>query len=390
MNKIGNKKRIISLSIIIYLFLYVIFYLFILVNKYLKYAGPISAAMLIGLCALTVALLGFRKDQINYIKKTIFKIIVIELLFYFCLIYALGLTFGFLKNAYSLNPLMIFNNMFIPLIVVITSEIMRYVIISNNKEGKLSKLIMVLLTMALIVLDISFSIRIDMFNSPIKIFKVLTTILLPSVAKNMMLSYLTYHVGIRQSLLYRLIMDLYIYIVPIFPDLGEYASSMLGILLPYMVYRYTSREIREYKVGPEYTYNFKLFNGSDLALLGLTVVLICLVSGFFPLYILGIASGSMSPEIGIGDAVLVKKVNLDSDISKGDVIVYEHNDLNIVHRVIIKEIGTDGKITYRTKGDANNSEDKIDLNIEDIKGKVLVKIPFIGYPSIWFSELIGN
>ncbi len=389
MNEVKNRKKTLSICMLAYLVIYIVFYLTVLINHYLKYAETITAANLIVVTFIASVALGYHKDKLTYLKKNVLRLVIIQVLFYFGLLYISGFAFGFLKNAYSLSPLMIINNILAPVFVVIASEIFRYIIISNNREKEsTNKAIIILLTFVLILIDISSKIRLDMFTSGIRVFRIVTSVFLPSIAKNLMLTYLTYHVGYRASLIYRLVLDLYVYLVPIFPDLGEYVTSMLGLVLPFLVYQYSSREIREYTNGADYKYNVNTFRPTDLILVGVTAILICLISGVFPLYLLGIATGSMHPEIKVGDAVLVNKVKSDDEINKGDVIVYEHNGLNIVHRVTSKEKNNEGKIIYRTKGDANNGDDGLNITLDEINGKVIVKVPFIGYPSVWISEIL--
>ena len=56
-----------------------------------------------------------------------------------------------------------------------------------------------------------------------------------------------------------------------------------------------------------------------------------------------------------------------------------------MHRVVeIEEIN--GVKHYRTKGDANGSRDKVDVTYAKIHGKVLLRIPYVAYPSVWLSE----
>ena len=53
------------------------------------------------------------------------------------------------------------------------------------------------------------------------------------------------------------------------------------------------------------------------------------------------------------------------------------------------EVKNNEKI-YTTKGDANNTEDNVEIKVKNIKGKVIVKIPYISYPSVFISELISQ
>lgn len=86
-----------------------------------------------------------------------------------------------------------------------------------------------------------------------------------------------------------------------------------------------------------------------------------------PLRILIIKSNSMYPKLEKGDIVLIKKYN---NYIKGDIITYSFEDNYLVtHRIIEKN--NEGFIT---KGDNNNSEDNELIKLENIKGKVILKI----------------
>ena len=103
----------------------------------------------------------------------------------------------------------------------------------------------------------------------------------------------------------------------------------------------------------------------------------------------GVGSNSMKPQISKGDAVIIKKITKDEEIKKGDIIAYKRDNKIIIHRLVKIKTKNNKKI-YITKGDANNSEDNIEIKIKNIKGKVIVKIPYIAYPSVFISELISQ
>lgn len=87
----------------------------------------------------------------------------------------------------------------------------------------------------------------------------------------------------------------------------------------------------------------------------------------FGVTILQVLSNSMSPEFNKGDIIVIKK---QKDYEIGEIITYQTNEKDYVtHRVIEKY--EDGFIT---KGDNNNVEDKEKIKIEQIKGKVILKI----------------
>lgn len=87
-----------------------------------------------------------------------------------------------------------------------------------------------------------------------------------------------------------------------------------------------------------------------------------------------IISGSMKPELDIGDIVIVKKSN---DFEMGDIISFRQGQSVITHRIseIIEDNGT---IQYKTKGDSNNAEDNGTISKSVIEGKVVGKIKKVG------------
>lgn len=87
-----------------------------------------------------------------------------------------------------------------------------------------------------------------------------------------------------------------------------------------------------------------------------------------------VISGSMKPNIEIGDVVLVKK---EEELKEGDIISYRKGNSVITHRItsIAEE---NGEKIYKTKGDNNNTEDSEQITNEIIEGKVIKTIPKIG------------
>ena len=75
-------------------------------------------------------------------------------------------------------------------------------------------------------------------------------------------------------------------------------------------------------------------------------------------------------------------------IQVGDVIEFKIGAVPVVHRVIdIQNEG--GQITFITQGDANNTPDP-PVTENYFEGKVLHKIPKIGWVSIFFRKILAN
>ena len=98
-----------------------------------------------------------------------------------------------------------------------------------------------------------------------------------------------------------------------------------------------------------------------------------------------VLTGSMAPTLNEGDIVIVKETN---NIEVNDIIAFKIENSIVTHRV--KEIyQEDNKEYYITKGDANNGTDNELLNKEDIEGKYVFKIPFVGKIVLLFRKPIG-
>jgi len=106
-----------------------------------------------------------------------------------------------------------------------------------------------------------------------------------------------------------------------------------------------------------------------------------------------IISPSMEPTIKVRDAIIVKKTSV-SKLEKGDIITFNSTDerfsgATITHRIVEIIKDTKGKPMLRTKGDNNNVEDATLVRNKDLVGKVILKIPKVGYIQYFLSTAYG-
>ena len=114
---------------------------------------------------------------------------------------------------------------------------------------------------------------------------------------------------------------------------------------------------------------------------------VMLISNQFRYGALVIATPSMSGELNVGDIAIFEQYD-DPTIVEGQVIVFEKDGAVVVHRVV--DIQTiNGRTRYYTKGDANEDLDAGFLYKTDIVGHVNYKIPYLGYPTLWFRSLFA-
>ena len=105
-----------------------------------------------------------------------------------------------------------------------------------------------------------------------------------------------------------------------------------------------------------------------------------------------IISPSMEPNINVYDVVITRKVNAN-EIKEGDVITFISSStlgegLTITHRVksVIK---TDGDVKFRTQGDNNPIPDSSLVTSNNLLGKVVFTIPFLGYIQFLLQSKTG-
>ena len=83
-----------------------------------------------------------------------------------------------------------------------------------------------------------------------------------------------------------------------------------------------------------------------------------------------VISGSMEPEIQVNDLIIVRE---QDSYGIGDIITYENGSSVVTHRIAGKT--DDGFIT---RGDSNNTEDKLPVPQDSVVGKVVHAVPKIG------------
>ena len=95
-----------------------------------------------------------------------------------------------------------------------------------------------------------------------------------------------------------------------------------------------------------------------------------------------VLTDSMSPEFSSGDMIIVKLLNADT-IKTGDVITFNPSsgsEAYLTHRVTekIEDYQGTGVTCFRTKGDANNTDDSFLIDESRVIGKVQFHVPKMG------------
>lgn len=320
----------------------------------------------------------YDKVQTTFIVVTIY--LMVEFL--------IGLIVGYQKSPYSHSFLNNIKNTLIFLVPVIMQEYARLVLVNHTKRHK--KPLTIAIIVLFILIDLNFIGFTTNFSNFEVAFKYTFTTIVPLIAKNMLFTYLVSVGGIVPSTLYRILMMGYSIYLPILPNISWFITSLAGIFIPLAVYVFINyREVRMNRRSSREL----IRESSPVSYIPITifaVVLMLFVLGYLPYMPIAVKSNSMSPVFERGWVVITKKITEEQlkTIEKDSIIKYRLNNNYIIHRVIDIETDKDGNLLFTTKGDANNAPDVDKVKGEQIDGVVIMQLPYIGFPSVWLSELL--
>lgn len=341
-------------------------------------SNKIFTAVLITGFAFAISLLLKRDRTLKINKKKILTIMIVFAVFYVAAFYVLGLYTGFFNATvkFSLKNILTY---ILPITMTIVSmEYIRSKLLEDNSFS--SKL---LVTIIGTIVDVSLYLNTYNFKNLESFLALIGFITFASIANNMLYTYVSEKYGKDPVIAYKLITMLYSYIIPVIPDVYIYFRTFLRLIYPLLIYSYLEKfyNLDYYKERPK-----ELRKEIVSLVMGtiFVVFVIGLVSCRFTYGVLVIGSESMSGSIDKGDVVLFK--SNEKEIHEGDVIVFQRDNIRVVHRVVaVKNINDEFR--YYTKGDANPLEDDKYVTEDTLMGKVFLKIKYIGWPSLWLRNL---
>ena len=101
----------------------------------------------------------------------------------------------------------------------------------------------------------------------------------------------------------------------------------------------------------------------------------------------GSMSGSAKDHIEVGDLIFTVKPDVDK-LKAGDIISYMDGQIAVTHRIVAVETGADGKRSFLTKGDANNTEDPL-VSEDVVFGLYKGRIPKLGDFAMFLQKPLG-
>lgn len=90
-----------------------------------------------------------------------------------------------------------------------------------------------------------------------------------------------------------------------------------------------------------------------------------------------VLSDSMNPVFRVKDMIIIKNISEDG-VKVDDIITFKEKDVYVTHRVVGID-SENGLKRYKTKGDSNETEDLNLVSDENIVGKYVGRIPYLGF-----------
>ncbi len=205
--------------------------------------------------------------------------------------------------------------------------------------------------------------------------------ILPIIAETTLLLFLIYFGGALAGALYTGTIEVVLHIFPVLPSLPWIGGAALGVLIPtallILLWEQFGKLSRRRKITRD-----KGAPGFAAFLLA-SIALIWFVVGVFPVYPSVVLTGSMEPLIDPGDIILVEKITQEAelyDLKTEDILVFQRGNIRISHRIMEILVDENQNISFRTKGDNNDSADVELVLPNDVRGKIIQVIPKIGMP----------
>jgi len=333
-----------------------------------------------GLLAWAIVLLPrYRTAGGLRVKAAIIRLALMIGVFQVLLYVISGLFSSFGKSPYSFTPTGIIINLIFVGSMLVGMELSRAWLINRlGKKRTLLALVFVAVLYTMLSLPLA---RITGLRPELASITYVNSTVLPTLAENMLASFLALLGGPLPAIAYRGILQAFWWFCPILPDLSWAFQGIIGTVVP-TVGLVVANSF--YSPRPRHRQARRAKEGSLAGWIVTTVVAVAIIwfsVGLFPIHPALVSSGSMRPTMDVGDVVIIAKVPANV-VKPGDIIQFRRPEkVTVMHRVIdIQQ--TEGGEVFITKGDANSEPDTDPVTPENVVGKAVFNIPKIGWVAI--------
>lgn len=373
---------------IIYIFILIIISIlltiFVIPNYFQDYAKILNLIIWI---VIFVAALPIKNEHTRFkAKSEKIKTVVIIVILYYIVYLLLGLVYGYSNSPYGHGFINIIKNLTFIFTVVLLQEYVRAKLVNSTNKMYMY----IIITAMFFILKLNYNNFSSNFTSGARIFEYFSSVIFVEIMLSCLYTFLCTVGGYMLSYAYAIPTTLATLLLPIFPNIDWFMTTAVKSVFLFLIFlfvnfeqsvkvkRYTRREIKS--MSPY----------GNIPSIIIVMVFVAFVAGILPYRPIAIMSYSMVPSFSRGDIVISKKLDSEDikNLKVNDVIEYKHNNSNIIHRIISIKRDINGELLFITKGDNNKTPDRNPVKEEQVTGLVKYMIPLIGYPSVWFSEVV--
>lgn len=331
-----------------------------------------------------------RQKRILNPKNLKEKIIYLSLIViaYYIIYFALGIMIGFANNPYPTDIVSMIKNIVLIMGARVCQEYLRVRLV-NRKNRKLDY---VVITIIFATLDLSIVSAIKSLNGVTNFIEYITGTFITAITRSCILTYLAKVGGIHLCLTFAIPYYIVEFISPVLPKLDWFVSCAKDLLLCLTIYLFINNIQLTKTLRIPKRDSKKYSPTKSIPAVIILIIFVSFMVGIFEYKPIAVMSYSMYPEFSRGDVLIIKEVDQEKPgaIKVGDIIQYQLEGRYIVHRVVQIDIDYKGNYKFITKGDNNNSNDAKPVEIKQVYGVAKFIVPYVGYPSVWFSQFVLN
>ena len=175
-----------------------------------------------------------KRSTFSYNKRQVLGLMIVIALVYVMLLYISGLHFGFISSYSSLGK-SLYSLILPSTIIIITIEIVRSVFLAQK-----NKAVNILCFISCVFADVLMLYSLNDVGTFNKFMDIVGLTFLPAITSNALYHYVSDKFGPLPNIIYRLIITLYAFILPVIPALTEVLSSLVKLILPMIVFAFIS------------------------------------------------------------------------------------------------------------------------------------------------------
>ncbi|NIA24130.1 MAG: signal peptidase I [Gammaproteobacteria bacterium] len=225
-------------------------------------------------------------------------------------------------------------------------------------------------------------------TDPARLFQTGAGLLAPALVLSGVATWMASVGGPGPSIAYRGTLVAFAWFSPILPDLTWVWLLLIGAITPIVamtLFRALAADaLKEPQRHFEQARPVQKAWPGWVATVAAAVVAVALFTGMFGVRPLIVAGTSMDPALVRGDVVIIREHVDIPGLEIGDIVEYRQGTMPVTHRIVRIEDTPDG-LMITTRGDNNRSDDT-PVGADEIDGKVVFAVPWVGRVALWVRD----